>query len=384
MQSEKGEYSLTIDEQRSDEACENNEIEDKENPSTEIAYLKEMGSQILGFVEKYFKALTLLSPIFFVTLERIWKLPQICAQIGKLSIYGLESIGVEFYSKLVEFEIIESIALFAVFLACNFGSYLILVQNTGLTKTKKGILTAVLLSLEIIPLLILANEGNSIGVFIQSFRRADAYDWIILVITILTYLMTMNVIAVLIKIERIGDSLSAKSKKSGSHQLNHITSKSDLDAKKTIIQDGVVTKNTTEKKNMEHENNKEKEFKMLIGLILVILILMTAIYMAMIYTSEGKKEEQRCQFDVIAEIASDTCQTKFHFENKENGEAFVLFPIIAENDNQYIVSRLYRSDDGEVHIDRNYHKIINKGERAVYRILDVYNENYEEFIANIM
>ena len=106
--------------------------------------------------------------------------------------------------------------------------------------------------------------------------------------------------------------------------------------------------------------------------------------MAMIYTSEGKKEEQRCQFDVIAEIASDTCQTKFHFENKENGEAFVLFPIIAENDNQYIVSRLYRSDDGEVHIDRNYHKIINKGERAVYRILDVYNENYEEFIANIM
>ena len=104
----------------------------------------------------------------------------------------------------------------------------------------------------------------------------------------------------------------------------------------------------------------------------------------MIYTSEGKKEEQRCQFDVISELATDTHQTKFHFENKENGEAFVLFPIIAENDNQYIVSRLYRSDEGEVHIDRNYHKIINKGERAVYRIPDIYNENYEEFIANII
>ena len=49
-----------------------------------------------------------------------------------------------------------------------------------------------------------------------------------------------------------------------------------------------------------------------------------------------------------------------------------------------IRDRIYRSDAGEIHIDRNYYRIINKDDVAVYRISDIYNENYEEFIANII
>lgn len=381
---EKGERSLTMDKQSSNKNCENNEIKDKENTSTEAANLNETCSKILGFIKNHFKEISLILPVITIILSSIWKLFQICIQRGRLSIYGLENIGAEFYSKLGELEITESVALAAVFLACNLGSYLILVQNAGLTKVQKGMLTFSLLFLETMPLLILANEGNGVGTFIQSFQGADAYELVTFIITILTYWMTINVIAVLIKIAKFGDFVSTKLKKTLSNQCSHITHKRDLGGKGTTVQDGAVTENSTEEKNLKHKNDKEKEFKVFIGFAIVTLILIMTIDAAAMYTTEGKKEKQRCQFDVITETAAATHQTKFRFENKENGQAFLLFPIIAENDNQYIVSRIYRSDVGEIHIDRNYYRIINKDDVAVYRVSDIYNENYEEFIANII
>lgn len=350
---------MKTDKQRSDKACENNETKDKENPSTQEEKLEEpcLCLKILNFIEKHFKTVTLLLPIITIILRGIWKLPQICAERGKLSIYGLENIGIEFYSKLGEFKITESIAILVVFLACNLGSYLI-VESVELKKIKKVIWIVALLLLETIPLLILANEGNGIGGFIQLIRETGGNEWIKFLIIMLPFWMTLNIAIISTKIGKLWNSFWAKLKKKLPNKLSYRTPK--------------------------EESNKEGDFKTFIGLTIVFFILITTIDVAMIYTSEGKKEEQRCQFDVISELATDTHQTKFHFENKENGEAFALFPIIAENDNQYIVSRLYRSDEGEVHIDRNYHKIINKGERAVYRIPDIYNENYEEFIANIM
>lgn len=202
---------MTIDKQRSDEACENNEIEDKENPPTQEEKLEEpcLCLKILNFIENHFKIVTLLLPIITIILRGIWKLPQIYAGRGKLSIYGLENIGVEFYSKLGEFEITESIVVLVVFLVCNLGSYLI-VESVGL---KKAIWIAALLLLEMMPVLILVNEGNGIGGIIQLIRETDGNEWIKFFIIMLPFWMILNVAIISTKIGELWNSFWAKLKK---------------------------------------------------------------------------------------------------------------------------------------------------------------------------
>ena len=55
----KGERSLTMDKQSSGKNCENNEIKDKENTSTEAANLNETCSKILEFIKNFISNLRL-------------------------------------------------------------------------------------------------------------------------------------------------------------------------------------------------------------------------------------------------------------------------------------------------------------------------------------
>ena len=63
-----------MDKQSSGKNCENNEIKDKENTSTEAANLNETCSKILEFIKNHFKEISLILPVITIILSSIWKI----------------------------------------------------------------------------------------------------------------------------------------------------------------------------------------------------------------------------------------------------------------------------------------------------------------------
>ena len=98
--------------------------------------------------------------------------------------------------------------------------------------------------------------------------------------------------------------------------------------------------------------------------ILVIIVTFTIILFC-IYFLASQHELERVNYKIIIENVTNEndITNKYYFES--NGSYFRIFIVTYENKDNYFLSRLY-SKNGNIMIDYNYQKIINKENIETY------------------
>lgn len=114
--------------------------------------------------------------------------------------------------------------------------------------------------------------------------------------------------------------------------------------------------------------NKEKRIKdMFKATSVTIAIEILIVFLIAYYT-----EYNRCAYKMIMIQSEMDSESKYVIEYGTNQNKYKMYPVTYENENCYIVTRLF-NDNGKISIDYNYQKVIEKeGYETVY-IQNIYD-----------
>ena len=107
---------------------------------------------------------------------------------------------------------------------------------------------------------------------------------------------------------------------------------------------------------------KKKQIKWL----LVLVVVTIAVELVVVYETAKSQERNRHDYKVIVTSAEEGSDSRFNISCGDNGNAYRVYPIVFENQDCYIVTRLY-TDNGKINIDYTYQRIVDKeGQETLY------------------
>lgn len=134
----------------------------------------------------------------------------------------------------------------------------------------------------------------------------------------------------------------------------------------------LIEKKRKDKKVNSKENNtnikKEKRIKNMVISIIATIAFELIIVFCFAYQNEYTRSSYKL---ILAQIETDV-ENKFIIECGENKNKYQIYPIVYENEDCYIVTRLFK-ENGKIGIDYNYQRVIQKeGQETIY-IQNIYN-----------
>lgn len=251
---------------------------------------------------------------------------------GKLSVYKIDSCYINANNTNIFLEIIQLATIFIVWLFMNYLFYEISVtedKSKFSWKKKRNIIFLCGIENFMLFVWVLSSAKTKFGELIAEITVGKAMALLMLFL-ILSFLI--NIFAIEFLIER-----KRKDKKVNSKENN------------TNIK-------------------KEKRIKnMVISIITVIAFELIIVFYLAYYN-----EYDRRSYKLIMDQIETDVENKFIIECGENKNKYQIYPIVYENEDCYIVTRLFK-ENGKIGIDYNYQRVIQKeGQETIY-IQNIYN-----------
>lgn len=135
------------------------------------------------------------------------------------------------------------------------------------------------------------------------------------------------------------------------------------------IQDKIKKKTVNKKINKEVSN--ESKNKNWIKEKIFLVIVTVAVELVAINVASSRIEMNRCDYKVIMIESEENAETIFDILCVNNNNKYRIYPIVFEDKDCYIVTRLYY-EDNEIKIDYNYQRIIEKSGQAIMFVDNIY------------
>ena len=137
------------------------------------------------------------------------------------------------------------------------------------------------------------------------------------------------------------------------------------------IELAIEVKRKEKKKKLESNKEKDCETKKQnwIEDMLLLIVLTIAVEMLVVYVFAGRMEINRSGYKVIMSESQEPAEMPYDISCA--GNKYQIYPIVFENQDCYIVTRLYYND-GEIEIDYNYQRIVEKCGQEIIYVENVY------------
>ena len=100
--------------------------------------------------------------------------------------------------------------------------------------------------------------------------------------------------------------------------------------------------------------------------IFLIVLITFAVELLVIFYVANYAEENRCAYKLIVIQNTEESESKFDINLNKNNRTYRIYPITYENQDCYILTRLY-FEHGEIKIDYDYQRIVEKdGQETIY------------------
>lgn len=274
-----------------------------------------------------------------------------CFVLGRFSVYGIDSCYIDVMSERFLFELVKSTAICIIILSANWLYYRLSVkEDSSFLKWKRrmaklcfvlmesGILSVCVIVIERIPPLELLKE-----IFNSSIEQIMP-----VIIVQITLLFTVNIYGIVASIVYKCSLIGMKMKK--------------------VPVDEVEKKNNEERKKESKKVKEKRKYKNWCWSLFVMLLGFSIEVIAM-YRLGVYEEERRVEYKVIEEAYQGE-ETQYVFE--ENGNSVLYYPIVFENSEVYILSRLYK-ENNEVKIDYDFQVIRDKNNVESKKCMDIYD-----------
>lgn len=140
-----------------------------------------------------------------------------------------------------------------------------------------------------------------------------------------------------------------------------------------------VHRDRTDQKTDPMIGQPKNESKYSVELIAMVIIMSASLLVFKVSAiwSERERTEYKLVCEVLTENQREEIEEKYLFFN--DGKPISVFPVVFENEEVYILSRLYRAEDGGIKMDYDYQKVIGKLGVETYFVKDIFSEeNYSE------
>ncbi|MBD5096099.1 MAG: hypothetical protein HDT40_03675 [Lachnospiraceae bacterium] len=256
---------------------------------------------------------------------------------GKFSVYRIDECYINADNENIFLQIIQLVSIYVVWMTINYGYYKIAIaEDKSKWHLKRKLKKFVFCLTEIAIVFFLASILNNSSIF-EIFDEITVEIVIAyIVVGFLIYIVLNMYAIVFLIVERI------------------------------------------ERKNISNENVKKKITKeQLIKEIIFYIIVTVAIELIVIFIVAKQQEYNKCDYKVIVIKSEELVENEFQVIYKNNHDKYQIFPIVYENQDCYIVTRLY-NDNGKIKIDYNYQRIIEKKEQEVIYVDNVYKINADK------
>lgn len=316
-----------------DETFQNTNNENKQKaPSTTQDYFELMLDKIIKYAKNNFKnftnSFTLIFAVLSIAINALYSV-QIA---GRFSVYGIDNSYISLSSTTLLINISFSIGLMLFICPSNLYVYTLITsqynKNSFIIKLFRFIL---LIFVEIIiaftyVLIHSRSSLNSLCITVKQLLQGDLKEVYISLFLLLIGVLYLNILGILYGFQEI-----------------------------------CTKKNVTKK----HIKNKVKKTHFLlsekVSIFLIILCLFLfgfCMFTFLAYNAGVSTENMRTEFKTVL-IPSDNTQNQSEYIFNIDKKDYEVYPVVFENQDVYILSRIY-AKDGIITIDKSYQKIIKK------------------------
>ena len=266
-------------------------------------------------------------------------------QSGRFSVYGIASCYITSDDESFLLQIIQLAAVLIVWFGINYLFYTILVSEDE-TKYhwKRKLKSAVFWIVEMLLLLIMVLITSRVSI-INLIKDSTVESVVMLLIVLAFVCAAVNIYGIEFAIEK---KFSDRKKKKLKSKLE----------KQKDIDDG----------NQHKRNSKNMIFTVFITVALEILLM---------YILGITYENDRSSYKIVLveQEADEDSKYIFHYQSRQMN--YTICPIVFENSDYYILTRLYKRD-GKIEMDYEYQKIIEKTDTETFNCENIYGINIGE------
>lgn len=312
----------------------------KEKVKDENIIEKEMARIIKSGVKRSKKDFAKFSAVVAVlSSAALWLLKSIwyAYQSGRMSVYGIDRCYINADNESVFLQIIQMAAILTVWYCVSITYYKISIsEDESFFQWKRKVKKLQFWMIEMIVLfgIILVMSGISIVDVVKEITIVYAVAYIVLMWAIC---LVINVFGIMFA----RDYKNAK-KKMEKDDVKQVESKTVKKSKYQRISEGLVS-----------------------------AVIIVAAELLLISLISHGIEYDRSAYKVIEVQSNLDKDNKYAFEYSSEPLSYELYPVVFENQDCYIVSKLYQDGD-DIKINYNYQKIIPKDGVETYMVSDIY------------
>lgn len=266
-------------------------------------------------------------------------------QTGRFSVYGIDSCYISSDNESILLQIIQMTAVLVVLFSINYIYYKISVSEDKSKfhwRRKLRLLGYWLTEMFLLFILVLITSGINI---IDLIKDSTANNVVVLLIAIIFACFVVNIYGIEFAIE----------KKLSSRKRKKLESKAE------------------KKKDIEEENQHKRNGKNMIFAVFITV----AVEMLLMYIFGIVLENDRASYKLVLVEQETSEDSQYIFQYQSGQMNYTICPIVFENSDYYILTRIYKRD-GKIEIDYEYQKIIGKTDIETFNCENIYEINIGE------
>ena len=266
-------------------------------------------------------------------------------QTGRFSVYGIDSCYISSDNESILLQIIQMTAVLVVLFSINYIYYKISVSEDKSKihwRRKLRLLAYWLTEMILLFILVLITSGINI---IDLIKDSTANNVVVLLIAIIFACFVVNIYGIEFAIK----------KKLSSRKRKKLESKAE------------------KKKDIEEENQHKRNGKKMIFAVFITV----ALEILLMYILGITYESDRSSYKIVLveQEADEDSKYIFHYQSRQMN--YTICPIVFENNDYYILTRLYKRE-GKIEMDYEYQKIIEKTDIETFNCENIYGINIGE------
>lgn len=266
-------------------------------------------------------------------------------QTGRFSVYGIDSCYISSDNESILLQIIQMTAVLVVLFSINYIYYKISISEDKSKfhwRRKLRLLAYWLTEMFLLFILVLITSGINI---IDLIKDSTANNVVVLLIAIIFACFVVNIYGIEFAIE----------KKLSSRKSKKLESKAE------------------KKKDIEEENQHKRNGKNMIFAVFITV----ALEILLMYIFGIVLENDRDSYKLVLVEQETSEDSQYIFQYQSGQMNYTICPIVFENSDYYILTRLYKRD-GKIEIDYEYQKIIGKTDIETFNCENIYEINIGE------
>lgn len=298
---------------------------------------------------------------------------------GKFLVYHIDNSYINVNSENILLQIMQLIPIFVFGFFSNYILYKILMANDDSKLHWKKIIKVIIFELIEISIMFF------LSLFFMHTRLKDFFnqihldDFCILLFLYFIFSCLINCYAIESAIESVikkrkDQNKNPKNKKKIWKIIGKCIKKIKRYKKLNDIKNQEFIENQVHIENQENTENQE-QFKGCclrnLGIIFCYIVITGALSLSSVYITAFQRESDRRNYKLIIIQNEKTAENEFTILNGYDNKTYNIYPIVYENQECYIVTRLYY-ENGNICMDYNYQKIIEKNGQETFYVDDVY------------